>query len=349
MFVHAWGRAFSFFVVAACSDFLDGSLARYLRQKTFLGACLDPIADKLLLISFFLSLVFLQTPLFQLPLWFVLLLLLKEMVLVCGACYMLATGRTLEVQPTLLGKLTTVVQMTFIVWLFTCYYFNWMPIRTYYCMLGLMVIMALGSLIQYVHMGLKQAGIFFFIALIVVGQVNSNVFISERPQQQKARSLRSLKREYGNLCAQQLRLSTTVLKEIGLLQSILLDTKCICSSGQEKIEQAIIVLNRQLTHVRTLRDEQHIQHHESLRGKKLQQQLAYMVEQLGTLQSMLIDYIEQLLDGDVDHIHKKKAALVEANIAHQRSALQEMQSLVDLLQQLQKECRVIQSNMPTVS
>lgn len=158
MSFHQWGLAFLLFVIASVTDFFDGNLARMFDQKTFLGACLDPIADKLLLISFFFTLVFIDTPLFTVPIWFVLLILLKELLVVFGAAYILFSGGHLDVRPTLLGKCTTVVQMAFIIWLFACYYFRWVPVKTYYTMLAVMLCMLFFSFVQYMRIGLKQAG-----------------------------------------------------------------------------------------------------------------------------------------------------------------------------------------------
>jgi cardiolipin synthase len=157
MSLHQWGSAFIFFLLATVTDFFDGNLARMWNQKTFLGACLDPIADKLLLVSFFFTLVFIDTPLFSVPLWFVLLALIKELTLVFGAAYILLKGGHLDIRPTLLGKCTTVVQMIFIIWLFACYYFRWMPVKTYYTMLGVMLAMLILSFVQYIRIGFKQA------------------------------------------------------------------------------------------------------------------------------------------------------------------------------------------------
>lgn len=158
MCFHRWGLAFLFFLMASITDFFDGNLARMFDQKTFLGACLDPIADKLLLISFFFTLVFIDTPLFTVPLWFVLLVLFKELIVVFGAAYILLSGGHLDVRPTVLGKCTTVVQMAFIIWLFACYYFQWVPVKTYYTMLAVMLCMLFLSFVQYMCIGLKQAG-----------------------------------------------------------------------------------------------------------------------------------------------------------------------------------------------
>ena len=158
MFMQHWGAAFILFFLATITDFLDGNLARCWNEKTFLGACMDPIADKLLLISFFATLAFIETPLFTIPRWFVLLVLLKESIVIFGATFILGSGRHLDVQPTILGKLTTVVQMVFILWLFACYYFHWMPVKTYGTMLGIMLLMVFLSFIQYLRIGMKQFG-----------------------------------------------------------------------------------------------------------------------------------------------------------------------------------------------
>ncbi len=151
----AWGVAFVLFVIASLSDVVDGYLARTLKEKTFLGACLDPIADKFLILSCFFSLAFIQSPLFSIPLWFVLLVLIKELILVGGALLVFVVKGHIEIRPRLLGKLTTFVQMVFIVWLFACYFFKWVPIKTYYTMLGILLAMVFASLIEYTRIGLR--------------------------------------------------------------------------------------------------------------------------------------------------------------------------------------------------
>jgi cardiolipin synthase (CMP-forming) len=151
-----WGCAFFFFVFACLTDVIDGLLARFLNEKTFLGACLDPIADKLLLISCFFTLAFVSTPLFSVPRWFVFFVISKEMIQVAGAALIYYTRGYLNVQPTVLGKTTTFIQMIFIIWLFACYFFCWVPIKTYYTMLGIMVFFIGGSFIQYAYIGLRS-------------------------------------------------------------------------------------------------------------------------------------------------------------------------------------------------
>jgi cardiolipin synthase len=156
MLWHAWGTAFVLFMIAAVSDVIDGYLARALQEKTFLGACLDPIADKFLVLACFFSLAFIQSPLFSIPLWFVLLVLTKELILLAGTILIFAIKGHIKIMPRLLGKLTTFVQMVFIIWLFACYFFKWVPIKTYYTMLGILLLMVFASLIEYTRIGLRM-------------------------------------------------------------------------------------------------------------------------------------------------------------------------------------------------
>lgn len=150
-----WSHAFFLFVSAALTDCFDGLCARVWNQKTFLGACLDPVADKVLILSCFAALAFVDTPLFHIPFWFVLLVLCKEIVQVAGAVFIYAVKGHLDVRPTLLGKTTTLVQMGFIIWLFACYFFKWLPIKTYYSMLAILIALVFASFGQYLRIGLR--------------------------------------------------------------------------------------------------------------------------------------------------------------------------------------------------
>ena len=62
-----WQIAFIFYVIASVTDVLDGWIARNFNQRTFLGAALDPIVDKILVIAIFATLAFIQPFLFKIP------------------------------------------------------------------------------------------------------------------------------------------------------------------------------------------------------------------------------------------------------------------------------------------
>ncbi len=155
MLANQWGVAFFLFMLASLSDMADGYLARAMHQETLLGACLDPIADKLLIVSVFFSLACMRSPLFTIPMWFVVLVLIKELVLVGGALYMFLRKGEISIKPHLFGKMAAVIQMAFVAWLFLCYFFQWVPIKTYYTMLGIVLITMFISLIQYGMIGLQ--------------------------------------------------------------------------------------------------------------------------------------------------------------------------------------------------
>jgi len=153
MLLQYWGAAFILFLVASFSDVLDGGLARWWNEKTFLGACLDPIADKFLVLSIFFTLAFVQSPLFHIPLWFVSIVFIKELILIIGSLVVYGKTGSLEINPTWLGKAAMFVQTSFITWLFACYFFHWVPIKTYYTMLGVVILCAISSLVHYLWMG----------------------------------------------------------------------------------------------------------------------------------------------------------------------------------------------------
>ena len=102
-----YGFALVLLAIAGASDGVDGFLARRYGWQTRLGALLDPIADKLLLVTVFISLGVVG----GVPLWLVALVAVRDLVILAGAfAYRLLFGR-LELAPTLLSKLNTVLQV----------------------------------------------------------------------------------------------------------------------------------------------------------------------------------------------------------------------------------------------
>lgn len=148
-----WQQAFYLFLTAAISDIIDGGLARLCNAKTFLGGCLDALADKFLLLSCFSTLAFIQTPHFIIPRWFVIVALLKECILIVGSYFILKMTGSVEIKPTFLGKTTTFLHICFIIWFFFCYFFQWFPLKTYGFVLGILVILLIASLVQYIYIG----------------------------------------------------------------------------------------------------------------------------------------------------------------------------------------------------
>jgi len=95
------------FGVAGLSDGLDGFLARRFDWGSRLGGLMDPLADKLLVVSCFVTLGWLG----WIPLWLVALVILRDLVIVAGAIFYHMRIEKLEAEPTILSKLNTVAQI----------------------------------------------------------------------------------------------------------------------------------------------------------------------------------------------------------------------------------------------
>ena len=97
-------------VLAALSDALDGFLARRFRWQSRLGAVLDPLADKLLLVGCFIALTYVGV----VPLELTLLVLARDVVIVAGALAWRVLLGPLTARPSLLSKLNTLAQIGFV-------------------------------------------------------------------------------------------------------------------------------------------------------------------------------------------------------------------------------------------
>ncbi len=109
--------ALALFLVGVVTDAVDGYVARAERQATRLGAILDPAADKLFLVTAFLSLSLIPTlpEVYRLPAWVPIVVLSRDLVIVCGWLIIVLITGDLQAQPSRLGKATTVFQMLTIV------------------------------------------------------------------------------------------------------------------------------------------------------------------------------------------------------------------------------------------
>lgn len=114
-----WHRLLAFlsFAIAAISDALDGYIARKYHQHTELGAVLDPLADKLLLVSGMVLLSLDHRPLLaQLPIWLVATVFSRDLLLVLGMGIIYYACGKVTVRPRFIGKIATVLQMIAVLW-----------------------------------------------------------------------------------------------------------------------------------------------------------------------------------------------------------------------------------------
>ncbi len=108
LMIYGYDREALIVFVAACiTDALDGLIARLTNTQTKLGAFLDPMADKLLIISAFVTLVLLE----MLPVWLVIIVVSRDVILVLGSIALYFTGHDFVAKPTLIGKTTTLLQL----------------------------------------------------------------------------------------------------------------------------------------------------------------------------------------------------------------------------------------------
>ncbi|HEX5400380.1 MAG TPA: CDP-alcohol phosphatidyltransferase family protein [Verrucomicrobiae bacterium] len=106
------------FAVAAICDGVDGYIARHYNQISELGKILDPLADKLLLVSAIVLLSFDNTPYFKsIPLWLTGTIIGRDLLLGIGAVVIRLVVGKITVRPRLTGKLATVFQMLAVIWI----------------------------------------------------------------------------------------------------------------------------------------------------------------------------------------------------------------------------------------
>lgn len=109
--------ALGIFLLAVVSDFIDGYIARVKKQKTKFGSIVDPLADKLLLISSFLCL-YIKNDIYPgvfLPLGVVLVIISRDVIILLGAIIIYLMREDLNVKPSAFGKFTTFFQMLTII------------------------------------------------------------------------------------------------------------------------------------------------------------------------------------------------------------------------------------------
>jgi cardiolipin synthase len=98
-------------LVAGLTDALDGAIARMKNQYTRLGAVLDPLADKMLLISGFVTLSLIHL----VPSWVTILVVSRDVILMLGTAVAHFTDSRVDITPTFLGKGTTFLQLSYVV------------------------------------------------------------------------------------------------------------------------------------------------------------------------------------------------------------------------------------------
>ena len=115
------GAALTVFTLAALTDLADGYVARRHGGGSRLGAFLDPMADKLLLIASFATLTYLRV----LPAWIMIVVVSRDAILMLGALLIHMVGGRIYPRPTLTGKLATFFQVLTVLSGLLAKYFKW--------------------------------------------------------------------------------------------------------------------------------------------------------------------------------------------------------------------------------
>ncbi len=107
MLAENWTLALLVFPIAGISDAIDGYIARSFNQMSDMGAYLDPLADKALMVAVFIILSVFEA----LPLWVVVVIVARDVFIVGGVVLAAIAGSALKIAPIKVSKLTTVFQI----------------------------------------------------------------------------------------------------------------------------------------------------------------------------------------------------------------------------------------------
>lgn len=139
------------FVIASLTDALDGMVARLTNSRTDLGAFLDPMADKLLIVTSFITLAILE----KVPVWLVIIVVSRDIILTLGSMVIYLTGHGLAIRPSVLGKVTTFLQLLVVTLTLVLVAYG---VRTEYLLIvaWATAVCTIASGLQYVMRGMKS-------------------------------------------------------------------------------------------------------------------------------------------------------------------------------------------------
>ncbi len=137
-------------LIAALTDVLDGMAARMTNQRTRLGEYLDPLADKLLLMSAIITLSVLDF----IPIWAVIVVVSRDAILLTGTVVANLAETDIGISPTALGKGTTFVQICYVIAVML-HVTRQLPVFLVDPFLWGMVALTLGSGVHYLYRGIR--------------------------------------------------------------------------------------------------------------------------------------------------------------------------------------------------
>ena len=142
--------ALGIFFVCALTDAVDGYVARRFSQKTELGKILDPLADKVLILTAFLCLSMLGhiPAASKIPPWLTIIVISRDAIILLGSVMILIIFKNIDIKPSLTGKVTTFFQMATVIVSLLQYPYH-------YLFWWVTVVLTIASCLDYVWRGSK--------------------------------------------------------------------------------------------------------------------------------------------------------------------------------------------------
>ena len=151
IYSHSYPRlvyvALAVFIIAVLSDLFDGLVARVKKEKSAIGKVIDPLADKLLLLTAFLTLYFLED--FTLPHVVVLVVVSRDLIILLGVALLNFMKIEIPIAPSIWGKCTTFFQMLTIICVLVSFSFS-------YIVWNIAVIFTVISGVGYITRGIRS-------------------------------------------------------------------------------------------------------------------------------------------------------------------------------------------------
>ena len=138
------------FAVAGATDAVDGLIARVTHQRTELGAYLDPIADKLLLSSAFITLAIIE----RIPSWLTIIVITRDVIILIGFLMFFLTDHHPKMGPSLLSKVTTFLQLSTVLLFLAREYYPVLTPLSNFAIYGVVIFTVLSGA-HYVYVGAR--------------------------------------------------------------------------------------------------------------------------------------------------------------------------------------------------
>jgi cardiolipin synthase len=147
-----WQAAFVLFVVAGISDAVDGFIARRFEMRSELGAYLDPMADKALIVSIYITLAVVGA----IPAWLAILVVARDLMIVSAVILSWVMDKRVEIAPLLVSKLNTAAQLGLAALMLGSRAFGIDPGLALQLGLVLVALLTLGSMTAYLALWLRH-------------------------------------------------------------------------------------------------------------------------------------------------------------------------------------------------